>query len=127
MNFVDIIVFAIAYIAVDSICNIIVRSFTRDTAFNDVLMHALVCKSRTLKHTFQMHPHIYTVHLIMSPQFDIFDDNVKVRDHVAVEHLAPGQMWTKTSRRFLNDTRRVVLGSLKLLNGARWCMCRSGL
>ena len=26
------------------ICNIIVRSFTSDTAFNDVLMHALVCK-----------------------------------------------------------------------------------
>ena len=32
-----------------------------------------------------MHTHIYTVHLIMSPQFDIFDDNVKVRDHVVVE------------------------------------------
>ena len=71
-----------------------------------------------------MHTHIYmyTVHLIMSPQFDIFDDNVKVRDHVAVEHLAPGQMWTKTSRRFLNDTRRVVLGSLEILNGAGWCV-----
>jgi len=67
-----------------------------------------------------MHTHIYTVHLIMSPQFDIFDDDVKVRDHV--EHLAPGQMWTKTSRHFLNDTRRVVLGSLELLNGAGWCV-----
>jgi len=69
-----------------------------------------------------MHTHIYTAHLIMSPQFDIFDDNVKVRDHVAVEHLAPGQMWTKTSRRFLDDTRRVVLGSLELLNGAGCCV-----
>jgi len=29
-------------------------------------------------------------------------------------------MWTKTSRRFQNDTHRVVLGSLKLLNGAGW-------
>jgi len=69
-----------------------------------------------------MHRHMYTVHLIISPQFDIFDDSVKVRDHVAVEHLAPGQMWTQTSRRFLNDTRRVVLGSLELLNGAGWCV-----
>ena len=42
MNFADIIVFAIIYIAVDLICNIIVRSFTSDTAFNDVLMHACV-------------------------------------------------------------------------------------
>ena len=63
-----------------------------------------------------IHTHTYTVHLIMSPQFDIFDDNVKVSDHVVVEHLAPGQMWTKTSRLFQNDTRRVVLGSVELLN-----------
>ena len=58
----------------------------------------------------------------MSLQFDIFDDNVKVRNHIVAEHFAPGQMWTKTSRRFQNDTHCVVLGSLKLPNGAGWCV-----
>ena len=40
-------------------CNIIVRSFTNDMAFNDVLKHVLVCKSRKLKHTLQMHKRFF--------------------------------------------------------------------
>jgi len=59
----------------------IVCSFASDTALNDVLVHALVCRIRN-ENAFQMykrlfyctHTHTHTHTLLMSLLFDQFDD-----------------------------------------------------
>ena len=81
----------------------IVCSFTSDTALNDVLVHALVCRIRKKIKThfkctnvsFIPHTHTHTHTILMSLLFDEDFSNVKVRMtttnarcSVVVEHLA---------------------------------------